>query len=149
MANYLDDLERAISRIFREAFEAHPSRTTDPALALDSARETASLALPPGVTGLFDDQHLTFIAEWPMAMATSIEENIARGMEEGWQAGARAADEQWGHELRGAIAAEDVDSGDEEQWCQDEGMSEEFCTAFGIAFRGAYAQRSTELAGEE
>ena len=84
-----------------------------------------------------------------MRLDMDIERELETARADGTQAGARAADEQWGHELRGVIAVEDVDSGDDEQWCRDEGMSEEYCTAFGIAFRGAYAQRSTELAGEE
>lgn len=52
-----------ISKIFRDAFQAHPARQSDPALALESAREAASAAVPGGATGRFDDERLTFTAD--------------------------------------------------------------------------------------
>lgn len=57
-----DDISELVSEAFRAAYEAHPARDTDPALALDSARETASALVPAGVTGTFDDASLTFAA---------------------------------------------------------------------------------------
>jgi len=53
-------IDETISTAFRAAFAAHPQRHSDPALALDSARETASALVPDGVTGTFDDETLTF-----------------------------------------------------------------------------------------
>jgi hypothetical protein len=58
-------INETVSKIFRSAFEAHPARLSDPGLALDSARETASEAVPAGVTGTFDDGALTFTADAP------------------------------------------------------------------------------------
>ena len=57
------DLDTRVSAAFRAAFLAHPARTTDSALALDSAREDACDLIPAGVTGNFDDETLTFTAE--------------------------------------------------------------------------------------
>ena len=53
-------IDAVVSAAFRAAFESHPARTTDPALALDSARETASELVPDSVFGSFDDETLTF-----------------------------------------------------------------------------------------
>lgn len=52
-----------ITAAFREAFKSHPARHTDPALALQSARETASELVPEGVTGTFDDETLSLVAD--------------------------------------------------------------------------------------
>ena len=52
-----------VSVAFRAAFEAHPARESDPALALESAREDAAATVPAGVTGTYDDEALTFRAE--------------------------------------------------------------------------------------
>ena len=48
-----------LTKIFRTAFNSHPSRETDPALALDSAREDVAAAAPDGVTYTTDDETLT------------------------------------------------------------------------------------------
>lgn len=56
-------INETVSRAFRDAFESHPARQSDPALALESARETASATVPTGVTGTFDDSDLTFVAD--------------------------------------------------------------------------------------
>jgi len=53
-------IDAVVSKAFRAAFESHPARATDPALALDSARETASELVPDSVFGSFDDETLTF-----------------------------------------------------------------------------------------
>jgi len=62
--------DSTISAAFRAAFESHPQRETDPALAVDSARETASALVPEGVTGTFDDQTLTFRTAAPATTKT-------------------------------------------------------------------------------
>ena len=56
-------IDETVSKAFRTAFESHPARVTDPALALTSAREDASALVPAGVTGTFDDEALTFVAD--------------------------------------------------------------------------------------
>lgn len=56
----MNNLEIEISKRFRLAFEHHPDRENDPALALASARETASAFVPEGRWGTFDDEALTF-----------------------------------------------------------------------------------------
>lgn len=61
--NTVSTISETVSRIFREAFESHPARNSDPGLALASARETANEAIPAGVTGSFDDESLTFAAD--------------------------------------------------------------------------------------
>jgi hypothetical protein len=53
-------LSETVSKIFREAFLSHPARESDPGLAITSAREDACEAVPAGVTGVFDDESLTF-----------------------------------------------------------------------------------------
>jgi hypothetical protein len=53
-------LERAISYVFRHSFESHPARGQDTCLAIDSARNTASLAIPVGIIGDFNDESLSF-----------------------------------------------------------------------------------------
>jgi hypothetical protein len=55
-------ISEKISRIFRDAYHSHPQAESDPALALESARETAAAAVPSGLTGSFDDQTLKFNA---------------------------------------------------------------------------------------
>ena len=52
-----------VSFVFRTTFEAHFSRDLDPGLALTSARETASVWVPEGTTGTFDDESLTFACD--------------------------------------------------------------------------------------
>lgn len=64
--------EARISKIFRDAFQAHPARQSDPALALESARDTASESMPAGVTGRFDDERLTFTADYPIEIAREV-----------------------------------------------------------------------------
>jgi hypothetical protein len=56
-------IDSTISAAFRAAFESHPQREPDPALAVDSARETASALVPDDVHGDFDDETLTFHSE--------------------------------------------------------------------------------------
>lgn len=56
-------VNETVSNAFRAAWEAHPQRDTDPALALTSARETAAESIPAGVTGDFNDEELTFTAD--------------------------------------------------------------------------------------
>jgi hypothetical protein len=56
------DIDERISAVFRAVFEGHPDRDTDPASALDDARGIAAAIVPAGVTGFFDDEHLTFTA---------------------------------------------------------------------------------------
>jgi hypothetical protein len=59
------DLEAAISKVFRDAFEAHPERETDKAKALAEARKVAEAELPTGddaVAGSFQDDLLTWEA---------------------------------------------------------------------------------------
>ena len=53
-------IEERITNIFYSGFMNHPASVSDPALALDSAREDASNALPAGVHGTFNDEKLTF-----------------------------------------------------------------------------------------
>jgi len=52
-----------LSSIYRCAFEAHPSRHADPALALASAGETLAEHLAPGQTGLVDQEALTWVSD--------------------------------------------------------------------------------------
>jgi len=52
-----------VSKVFRVSFENHPLRYDDPGVALESAREVALQEVPPGVTGEFDDQTLTFTCD--------------------------------------------------------------------------------------
>lgn len=56
-------IETRVSRTFHRAFTSHPARFRDPALAVDSARESASKKIPKGVYGRFDDEKLTFKVE--------------------------------------------------------------------------------------
>ena len=56
----MKNIENTITTAFREAFESHPARESDPALALQSARETAAELIPPGVRGEFDDEYMCF-----------------------------------------------------------------------------------------
>lgn len=57
--------EEIVSATFRRCYEEHPDRGEDPALAIDSAQETAAQRIPPGMTGTFDDVTLTFTADRP------------------------------------------------------------------------------------
>lgn len=72
-------ISETISCVFRETFEAHPSRHSDPALALESARETASEAVPAGVTGQFDDETLTFTADADSQEEPPLSDLLERG----------------------------------------------------------------------
>jgi hypothetical protein len=59
------DLEAAISKVFKDAFETHPERETDKAKALADARNVAEAELPTGddaVAGSFQDDLLTWEA---------------------------------------------------------------------------------------
>lgn len=51
--------DATLSAAFRKLFESHPSAETDPALALQSARESFCERYP-GVEGSFDDAALSF-----------------------------------------------------------------------------------------
>jgi hypothetical protein len=51
-----------VSASFRSAYESHPQQATDPALALQSAREIAARTLR-GLAGMFDDQTLRFLPD--------------------------------------------------------------------------------------
>lgn len=53
-------IDKRISNIFYREFQLHPASVTDPALALEYAREAASNAMPYGMHGTFDDEALTF-----------------------------------------------------------------------------------------
>lgn len=58
-----DKISKDVSEVFRRAYEAHPDKGMDDALALQSARQDASDEVPRGVTGDFDDEALTFTAD--------------------------------------------------------------------------------------
>lgn len=58
-------ISKTVTEAFRDAFNSHPARETDPALALDSARESARELIPAGVYGDFDDSELRFTADDP------------------------------------------------------------------------------------
>lgn len=64
-----ESINARVSSIFRKHFEMHPARYTDPALALSSARDEASEAVPAGVSGTFDDETLTFKVVAPVVSA--------------------------------------------------------------------------------
>lgn len=57
------ELEAKVSAVFRREYESHSQRGSDPALALDTAREIAAKAIPFGVTGNFDDATLEFVCD--------------------------------------------------------------------------------------
>ncbi len=61
MSTTITDAE--LSRIYRSAFEAHPARTTDPALALASAADVLRDAMPLGRTGMLDEGALTWTSD--------------------------------------------------------------------------------------
>ena len=56
-------LGERITRLFRKSFEEHPCRYSDPALAIESAKETAARKVPVGVYGRFDAEALTFMPD--------------------------------------------------------------------------------------
>jgi len=55
--------DQELSRIYREAFESHPQRQEDPALALASAYETLCEHLVSGQKGVADEEALTWTSE--------------------------------------------------------------------------------------
>lgn len=59
----MEPVDNPVSRAFRDAFETHPMRAFDPAMAVDTAREIAAELVPDGVTGDFDDENLTFVPD--------------------------------------------------------------------------------------
>lgn len=66
------EINKIVTEAFRATFRAHPARETDAALALHSARETASELIPAGVTGEFDEEEIRFTADDPDLESESI-----------------------------------------------------------------------------
>ena len=56
-------INEQISNEFRSRFEQYRETTNDIASALEDARNDASALVPEGVTGTFDDETLTFVAD--------------------------------------------------------------------------------------
>lgn len=55
--------DERVSRVFRETVLNSEHIQDDPALALDTGRSIASRLIPPGVTGYFNDETLTFTSD--------------------------------------------------------------------------------------
>ena len=84
-ANNDEHINILVTTAFREGYDSHHDRETDPGLALQSAREAVSAVIPEGRTGTFDDESLTFVVD---PVDPSAEELVAAQWQAEYQEGA-------------------------------------------------------------